>query len=158
MTAKEFLGGITDVHHRLSAAKRKVILYAALAENVSASIGGEQVSHSRDVTANEKAILRLADAHEVVEQLERQQQALENEIVDTLARIGDVEYEELLVYHYVKNIPLPAVSSLMNICRSKIYVKHEQALKMLDIYLSKKETERDAKGCEGTKRDKNSVL
>ena len=161
MTAKEFLDRITDANRRLNAANRKVNLYASLAENVTASIGGEQVTHTRDVTANEKAILRLMEARDQADQIKRERQVIEDEIVDTLAKLKDVESEELLVYHYVKNFSLPAVSKKMHICRSVIYLRHEEALQKLDVLLKKNgrlRTQTDGYGRSRTQTDEKSVL
>ena len=151
MRAKEYLNRISDADRRLNAAIRKVNLYASLAENVTASIGGEQVTHTRDVTANERAIIRLAEAHDRVEQLRRERQAIVDDTVDTLDQMKDDECESLLIYHYVNRIPFPAVAKLMRICRSKIYMQHEVALQKLDALLENK----DANGRSWTPMDAN---
>ena len=59
MTAKEFLERVVLAERRVNAASRKVELYKSMAEKVTSALGGEQVTHTRDVTANENAIIRL---------------------------------------------------------------------------------------------------
>lgn len=137
MNAKEFLDQAALAERRLNAAKRKVALYKSLAEKVTSSLGGEQVSHTRDVTANEKAILRLVEAEECVKQREDEYHAVINEIVDVLSQLEEVEFEELLTNHYLKHQSLTLISENLHMCRSKTYNRHDEAMQQLEALLEK---------------------
>ena len=49
---------------RLTAAEERVVFCRAAAAKASAVLGGECVSRSRDVTANENAVIRLMEAEQ----------------------------------------------------------------------------------------------
>lgn len=68
--ALEFLKRPQAIEGRIRAALYKVDLCKSMAERITASLGGEQVSHTRNVTANENAIILLTEAHEKLEKLQ----------------------------------------------------------------------------------------
>ena len=57
---------------RLTAAEERVAFCRAAAAKASAVLGGECVSRSRDVTANENAVIRLMEAEQEYAEAEQQ--------------------------------------------------------------------------------------
>ena len=57
---------------RLTAAEERVVFCRAAAAKASAVLGGECVSRSRDVTANENAVIRLMEAEQEYAEAERE--------------------------------------------------------------------------------------
>lgn len=64
MKAKDFLQQVALAEKRMQKAQQKVDLYRSLAEKVHASMDGERVSKTRNVTAHEEHMIRLIEAKE----------------------------------------------------------------------------------------------
>lgn len=137
MTAKEFLEKAVLAERRVNAASRKVELYKSMAEKVTSSIGGEQVTHTRDVTANENAIIRLAEARSKVQRLEVEYQAIVDETIDTLILLGNQDYEHILHDYYLEHLSFLEISKKLHMSRSTVYIHHDEAIQELDRLLGK---------------------
>lgn len=137
MTAKEFLKRVVLAERRVNAASRKVELYKSMAEKVTSALGGEQVTHTRDVTANENAIIRLAEARSKVQQLEAAYQAIVDETIDTLVQLENQDYEHILHDYYLEHLSFLEISKKLHMSRSTVYIHHDEALQELDHLLNK---------------------
>lgn len=63
---------------RLTATEERIAFCRAAAAKASAVLGGECVSRSRDVTANENAVIRLMEAEQEYAEAEREYGDLRN--------------------------------------------------------------------------------
>ena len=72
---------------RLTAAEERVAFCRAAAAKASAVLGGECVSRSRDVTANENAVIRLMEAEQEYAEAEREYGDLRSQICSLLQRL-----------------------------------------------------------------------
>ena len=136
MNAVEYFNKIQEIERHISAASRRVMLFKAMAEKITASLDGEQVVHSRNVHSSEDAILRLSEAKDELERLSADYSLLVSEITEKMTNL-DPEEEDLLTYHYLKHLPLLAVAREMNRGKTWVYEHHVSAIRNLNLILSK---------------------
>ncbi len=141
MTAKEFFKKISDAERRVESATRKVELFKSMAEKITASLDGEQVSHTPNVHSFEDSVLRLSEAKEELNRLTAAYTALVSEISAQMRLLDDPEDEELLTCHYLRHIPLTKVAKEMHRCVAWVYRRHTIALEHLDRILEDYERE-----------------
>lgn len=116
---------------RLTAAEERVSFCRAAAAKASAVLGGECVSRSRDVTANENAVIRLMEAEQEYAEAEQQYSELRNQICALLRRLDDPVNADILKLRYVEHKRMPAIAKELHLSRSSIYSRHEIALSEL---------------------------
>ena len=116
---------------RLTAAEERVVFCRAAAAKASAVLGGERVSRSRDVTANENAVIRLMEAEQEYAEAEREYGDLRSQICSLLQRLDDPINAEILKLRYVEHKRMTAIAKELHLSRSSIYSRHEIALSEL---------------------------
>ena len=116
---------------RLTAAEERVAFCRAAAAKASAVLGGECVSRSRDVTANENAVIRLMEAEQEYAEVEREYGDLRSQICSLLQRLDDPINAEILKLRYVEHKRMTAIAKELHLSRSSIYSRHEIALSEL---------------------------
>lgn len=116
---------------RLTAAEERVAFCRAAAAKASAVLGGECVSRSRDVTANENTVIRLMEAEQEYAEAEREYGDLRSQICSLLQRLDDPINAEILKLRYVKHKRMTAIAKELHLSRSSIYSRHEIALSEL---------------------------
>jgi len=116
---------------RLTAAEERVAFCRAAAAKASAVLGGECVSRSRDVTANENAVIRLMEAEQEYAEAEREYGDLRSQICSLLQRLDDPINAEILKLRYVEHKRMTAIAKELHLSRSSIYSQHEIALSEL---------------------------
>ena len=116
---------------RLTAAEERVVFCRAAAAKASAVLGGECVSRSRDVTANENTVIRLMEAEQEYAKAERQYSDLRNQVCSLLQRLDDPINAEILKLRYVEHKRMTAIAKELHLSRSSIYSRHEIALSEL---------------------------
>ena len=125
---------------RLTAAEERVAFCRAAAAKASAVLGGECVSRSRDVTANENAVIRLMEAEQEYAEAEREYGALRSQVCSLLQRIDDPINADILKLRYVEHKRMPAIAKELHLSRSSIYSRHEIALSELQGILQTQST------------------
>lgn len=125
---------------RMTAAEERVAYCQAAATKVSAVLGGECVSRSRDVTAHENAVIRLMEAEQEYAEAERQYSDLRNQVCSLLQRLDDPMNADILKLRYVEHKRMPAIAKELHLSRSSIYSRHEIALSELQGILQTQST------------------
>ena len=116
---------------RLTATEERITFCRAAAAKASAVLGGECVSRSRDVTANENAVIRLMEAEQEYAEAEREYGDLRSQVCSLLQRIDDPMNADILKLRYVEHKRMPAIAKELHLSRSSIYSRHEIALSEL---------------------------
>ena len=132
---KEFMLRALVLERRIDAALRKVELFRSLAERVTAHWGKESVSHSRNVSANEDAIIQLMEAEEQLKQLCAEYGDVVSEITAVLAALENREDERLLSDIFLKHQPLEQIAAREHVTKSCVYKRCDRALKALEELL-----------------------
>ena len=120
---------------RLTATEERITFCWAAAAKASAVLGGECVSRSRDVTANENAVIRLMEAEQEYAEAEREYGDLRSQVCSLLQRIDDPMNADILKLRYVEHKRMPAIAKELHLSRSSIYSRHEIALSELQDIL-----------------------
>lgn len=113
---------------RLTAAEERVAFCRAAAAKSSAVLGGECVSRSRDVTANENAVIRLMEAEQEYAEAEREYGDLRSQVCSLLQRLDDPINAEILKLRYVEHKRMSTIANELHLSRSNAYYRHENAL------------------------------
>ena len=116
---------------RLTATEERITFCRAAAAKASAVLGGECVSRSRDVTANENAVIRLMEAEQEYAEAEREYGDLRSQVCSLLQRLDDPMNADILRLRYVEHKRMPAIAKELHLSRSSIYSRHEIALSEL---------------------------
>ena len=116
---------------RLTATEERIAFCRAAAAKASAVLGGECVSRSRDVTANENTVIRLMEAEQEYAEAEQQYSDVRNQVCSLLQRLDDPINAEILKLRYVKHKRVTAIAKELHLSRSSIYSRHEIALSEL---------------------------
>ena len=132
---KEFMLRALVLERRIDAAIRKVELFRSLTERVTSHWGKESVSHSRNVSANEDAIIQLMEAEEQLKQLCAEYGHVVSEITAVLAALENREDERLLSDVFLKHQPLEQIAAREHVTKSCVYKRCDRALKALEELL-----------------------
>ena len=111
----------------------------ALSEKVTASYGGEQVSHSRNVTSLEDTIVRIVAAQGDLNRQLNEIVRLQVEISSLIDKVQNVNYSEILTKRYLRFMPWNRIASEMGYSRRWVLQKHGQALEVVERLLKEKE-------------------
>lgn len=133
---KKFLERANNIESKIDATLRKVELYKSLTQRVSAKLNRDRVSQSSDVTANEKAIIRLMDEEERLKQLYDEYEKIVDEITAVLTKLEDPNDERLLVELYLEHQTIHALAARDHVTRAGIYKRLERALKEIETLLT----------------------
>ena len=125
---------------RLTAAEERVTFCRAAAAKASAVLGGECVSRSRDVTANENTVIRLMEAEQKYAEAEQEYVDLRSQVCSLLQRLDDPMNADILKLRYVEHKRMPAIAKELHLSRSSIYSRHEIALSELQGILQTQST------------------
>ena len=129
---KEFLLRAENMERRIDAALRKVELFKSLAQRITAKLDQEQVSHSRNVSANEDAIIQLMEAEEQLKQLCAEYSNVVSEITAVLAALESREDERLLSDVFLKHQSLEQIATREHVTKSCMYKRCDRALDELE--------------------------
>lgn len=113
---------------RLTATEERIAFCRAAAAKASAVLGGECVSRSRDVTANENAVIRLMEAEQEYAEAEREYGDLRSQVCSLLQRLDDPINAEILKLRYVEHKRMSTIANELHLSRSNAYYRHENAL------------------------------
>lgn len=133
---KKFLERANNIESKIDATLRKVELYKSLTQRVSAKLNRDRVSQSSDVTANEKAIIRLMDEEERLKQLYDEYEKIVDEITAVLTKLEDPNDERLLVELYLEHQTIHSLAARDHVTRAGIYKRLERALKEIETLLT----------------------
>ena len=129
---KEYLLRAEAMERRIDAALRKVELFRSLTERVTSHWGKESVSHSRNVSANEDAIIQLMEAEDQLKQLCAEYGDVVSEITAVLASLESREDERLLSDIFLKHQSLEQIAAREHVTKSCMYKRCDRAIDELE--------------------------
>jgi len=124
------------VERKINAALVKVELYNSMTQRITASLGGEHVSHTRNVGANEDAIIRLVEAHDKLDKLKAEYEAAVDEITDVVGNMDDQIQQTILLEHYLGHQEFEEIAAKLEISRASVYDQHKAGLAELEMLLT----------------------
>ena len=139
MTAKEYLSQAYRLNKLANTKMEQIENLRALSEKVTASYGGEQVSHSRNVTSLEDTIVRIVAAQGDLNRQLNEIVRLQVQISSLIDKVQNVNYSEILTKRYLRFMPWNRIASEMGYSRRWVLQKHGQALEVVERLLKEKE-------------------
>ena len=139
MTAREYLSQAYRLNQLANTKMEQIENLRALSEKVTASYGGEQVSHSRNVTSLEDTIVRIVAAQGDLNRQLNEIVRLQVEISSLIDKVQNVNYSEILTKRYLRFMPWNRIASEMGYSRRWVLQKHGQALEVVERLLKEKE-------------------
>lgn len=145
MTARDYLGQAYRLDQRINSKLEQVERLRALARRTTVAFGGERVTHSRNVSAMEDAVLRLMKAEEVLNREIDRFVDIKQEIQQTIDMVADPDCRLLMEFRYLAMKRWSDVAGEMGICRTYANRIHEKALAMVDTVLRTRSVLKDEK-------------
>ncbi len=135
MTAKEYLNQARTLDQRINVKLDRVSRLRAMTRKVTASLDGEQVSHTRNVTSLEDAIIRLMEEEESLNAAIDQLVDLKREVNGVLKQIDDTDCQLLLELRYLCYRSWEEIAEVMHMNIRTVYRVHGRALHKVDAVL-----------------------
>lgn len=135
MSAKEYLSQAYRIDQRISAKLEQVERLRSLTRKVSPSYDREPVSHTRNVSSLEDAVLRLMEAEEKLNGEIDRFVDTKREIQQTIECVADADCRLLLELRYLCMNRWDSIIGQMEICRSTAFMLHKRALEMTESVL-----------------------
>lgn len=130
-----FLTRAAELERKINTAVRKLELCKSMTQRITPSLSSDRVSHTRNVTANEDAIIRLIEAEEEIRRLTSQYEEIVSEISAVLSSMENPLDEKLLADHYLKHVSFEAMAAKEHVTRDCMYKRHSRALDELETLL-----------------------
>lgn len=111
---------------------RKEMLCRSLAEKVTASLKGEMVSGSRNVTAHEDRVIRLMQAEQETETQMRELEALIGDLRDKLTQIAIPDGDKILYLRYVDGKKVNDIAKMLYCSARHVYRKLDATMEELE--------------------------
>ena len=131
MTAKEYLNQARLLDQQINAKLDRINRLRALAERVTTTMGGEVVSHTRNVTSQQDQINCLIDEENILQSEIRQLMALKKEVSEVLNLIDDPDCRLLLELRYLCFREWDEIADVMHFHARTVYKIHGRALQKL---------------------------
>lgn len=136
MTAKEFLSRAYRLDTRINNHFEQLNRLKQLAGRTTAAYSGEVVSHSRNVHANEDAIIRIIEAEQELNREIDELIAVKDDIKQVIALVADPTCRLLLESRYLCMNRWDEVCGKMEVSRSRVFEIHQTALSMVETVLA----------------------
>ena len=135
MTAKEYLNQAKTLDQRINVKLDRVSRLRAMTQKITASLDGEQVSHTRNVTSLEDAIVRLMEEEESINAAIDRLVDLKREVNGVLKQIHDPDCQLLLELRYLCYRSWEDIAEIMHMHIRTVYKVHGRALIKVDAVL-----------------------
>jgi len=139
VTAKEYLGQAYRLDQRINSKLQQVESLRCLTQKVTASYGGEPVSHTRNVTSLQDTIVRLIDAEEQVNRQIDELVKLKMDIAALIDQVHNESYRLILEKRYLCFLPWDQIAAEMHYSRRWVLNKHDRAVEVIDRLLAGQE-------------------
>ena len=135
MTAKEYLNQAKTLDQRINVKLDRVSRLRAMTQKITASLDGEQVSRTRNVTSLEDAIIRLMEDEESLNAAIDRLVDLKREVSGVLKQIDDTDCQLLLELRYLCYRSWEEIAEVMHMHIRTVYKVHGRALLKVEAIL-----------------------
>ena len=135
MTAKEYLNLAKTLDQRINVKLDRVSRLRAMTQKITASLDGEQVSRTRNVTSLEDAIIRLMEEEESLNAAIDRLVDLKREVSGVLKQIDDTDCQLLLELRYLCYRSWEEIAEVMHMHIRTVYKVHGRALLKVETIL-----------------------
>ena len=135
MTAKEYLNQAKTLDQRSNVKLDRVSRLRAMTQKITASLDGEQVSRTRNVTSLEDTIIRLMEEEESLNAAIDRLVDLKREVSGVLKQIDDTDCQLLLELRYLCYRSWEDIAEVMHMHIRTVYKVHGRALLKVEAIL-----------------------
>lgn len=135
MTAKEYLGQAYRLDQRINSKLHQIESLRSLTQKVTASYDGEVVSHTRNVTFLQDAIIRLMEAEDELNRQIDELVDLKMEISRTISRVRNENYRLILEMRYLCFNTWEEIAATLHYTDRWLRKMHDRALDVVDAIL-----------------------
>jgi len=136
MTAKEYLTQAKTLDQRINIKLERVSRLRSMTQKITAAMDSEPVSHTRNVTSMEDAIIRLMEEEESLNAAIDQLVDLKREISGVLEQIHAPDCQLLLELRYLCYRSWEEIAEVMCMHIRTVYKIHGRALQKVDAILN----------------------
>ena len=126
---------VTDYFDRVLSLKRQISIAISrvdrcrdMTQKITVTLTADVVSHSRNVTSNEEAIIRLVEAEDALKELNRQYNDLIAMVYTDLSKLSDEICAKVLCYYYIDQMSFDKIAIKMHIAKTSVRRYHKQGL------------------------------
>ena len=145
MTAKEYLNQAKTLDQRINVKLDRVSRLHAMTQKITASLDGEQVSRTRNVTSLEDAIIRLMEEEESLNAAIDRLVDLKREVSGVLKQIDDTDCQLLLELRYLCYRSWEEIAEVMHMHIRTVYKVHGRALLKVEAILQNADFKKNRK-------------
>ena len=135
MTAKEYLGQAYRLDQRINSKMHQIESLRSLTQKVTASYDGEVVSHTRNVTSLQDAIIHLMEAEDELNRQIDELVDLKMEISRTISRVRNENYRLILEMRYLCFNTWEEIATTLHYTDRWLRKMHDRALDVVDAIL-----------------------
>ena len=139
MNAKEYLNRAYRIDQRINAKMEQLERLRVMTRKTTTSYGGETVSHSRNVTTMETAVLRVMEAERILDEEIDRLVDTKQEIQKTISLVSDEDCKILLEFRYLCMKRWEDIMGGMFLSKTRVHQLHRKALQMVETALRVKE-------------------
>ena len=136
MTAKEYLTQAKTLDQRINIKLERVSRLRSMTQKITAAMDSEPVSHTRNVTSMEDAIIRLMEEEKSLNVSIDQLVDLKREISGVLEQIHDPDCQLLLELRYLCYRSWEEIAEVMCMHIRTVYKIHGRALQKVDAIIN----------------------
>ena len=136
MTAKEYLTQAKTLDQRINIKLERVSRLRSMTQKITAAMDSEPVSHTRNVTSMEDAIIRLMEEEESLNAAIDQLVDLKRKISGVLEQIHAPDCQLLLELRYLCYRSWEEIAEVMCMHIRTVYKIHGRALQKVDAILN----------------------
>ncbi len=145
MTAKEYLNQAKNLDQRINVKLDRVSRLRSITQKITASLDGEVVSHTRNVTSMEDGIIRLMEEEESLNAAIDRLVDLKREVSSVLEQIHDSDCQLLLELRYLCFRTWEEIAEVMHMHIRTVYKVHGKALLKVEAVLRNPEFQQNHK-------------
>ncbi|MGN0762113.1 MAG: hypothetical protein ACI4MK_01945, partial [Aristaeellaceae bacterium] len=131
----EYLNQAKTLDQRINVKLDRVSRLRAMTQKITASLDGEQVSRTRNVTSLEDAIIRLMEEEESLNAAIDRLVDLKREVSGVLKQIDDTDCQLLLELRYLCYRSWEEIAEVMHMHIRTVYKVHGRALLKVEVIL-----------------------
>jgi len=138
MTAKEFLNQAYKLDQQINSKLEQLQALRSVTQKVTASHCGDVVSHSRNVTSLEDAIVRMMEAEDAINHEIDMLVDLKGEISTLIAQVRNTNYRLILEKRYLSFRSWEQIADDLCYSQRWLHVMHSRALSVIDKLLAER--------------------
>ena len=138
MNAKEYLSQAFCIEMQVQSKLEQIEALRSLACRVTAPMGSEPVSHTRNVTSMQDTVGRILEAEEELNKQIDDLVAMKLEIARTIDRVEDVTLRLILEKRYLAFLSWGQIAVDLHYSERWLQVKHLEALEAVEKILGEK--------------------